>query len=160
MTSNHDAYELMHILDTVVSGLTQRLERLTSGQRHRLFGIVCATASELIHDIEPELLQLVKNCYEGATFSNLGIDEAGRIAKWADKRYFDLKEKGVDQLVWENWFKKARLATAIHAAFDQDSWENSADGLYELSVIFDDDSEFLKAFEKGIEAAHQVVPPH
>jgi hypothetical protein len=127
----------MHILDTVVSGVTEPLRSLTEDQRHRLFGIVCTKASELIQDIEPELAQLVKCCGECTTS---GIDAACRTANWADERYFDLKERGVDQAVWDNWFRKARLSKAIYAAFRENSWESSANGLYELSVILNDQS--------------------
>ena len=143
----------MKRVDTVVSGVTELLKSLTEHQRHRLFGIVCTKASELIQDIEPELAQLVK-C---RTLSTSGIDAARRIANWADERYFDLKERGVDEAVWSNWFRKARLATAIYEAFRENSWEGSADGLYELSVIFNDLSDFLGVLEEGIEAARQIT---
>jgi hypothetical protein len=85
------------------------------------------------------------------------IDAARRIAKWADERYFDLKERGVDGAVWDNWFRKARLASAIHVTFRESSWESCAGGLYELSVIFGDLADFLASFKEGMESAHRLT---
>jgi hypothetical protein len=149
----------MYRLDTVVSGPTEPLKSLTEHQRRRVFGIVCTKASELIRDIEPELGQFVNCCGKCTTLSTSEIDAVRRITKWADERYFDLKERGVDEAVWDNWIRKARLATAIGAASGENSWESFAEGLYELSVIFDDLAHFLASFKEGMESAHRLTSP-
>jgi methionine salvage enolase-phosphatase E1 len=140
----------LHILDTVESGLTEPLKSLSIGQRRQLFGRVCKTASEFIRDIEPELAELVGQCEKAKELSSSQIAAVRLAAKWADERYFDLKENNVDETVWMNWFVNARLASAIYASARDDSWESSADALYELSVIFDDSSTFLTVLKNTI----------
>ena len=147
----------MHILDTVESGLTEPLKSLSIEQRRQLFGRVCKTASEFVREIEPELGELLGKCGQSKELSSSEITAVRLTAKWADERYFDLRQKNTDETVWFNWFVNARLASAIYASARDDSWESSADALYELSVIFEDASTFVKALQSAIETVRQTA---
>ena len=84
---------------------------------------------------KPELAELVGQWEKAKELSSSQIAAVLLAGQRADERYFDLKENNVDETVWINWFKNARLASAICAAYRDDSWESSGDALYELSVI-------------------------
>lgn len=147
----------MHPLDTVEPGLTEKLKSLSIGEQRQLFGMVAEAASRFVHDIEPELAQIVSACGQGKALERSQVEEVRRVAKWADERYFELKQRGVDESVWMNWFGKARLATALGNASSQCSGDELADAFYELSAIFQSTSDFASIMSQGIKLVHRTV---
>jgi hypothetical protein len=107
-------------------------------------------AAESIQGLESEMTALLDCCIGKNQLSQVQVVAVQSFAKWADQRYFDLRDKNVDEAVWCNWFKKARLATAVGEAFGRDSWEGAANAIYELSAMTDDPSGLINRVESEL----------
>lgn len=134
----------MHMLDKLDSGIVDRLKSLTPDQRRCVLATACNSSSELIAGLEPEIKLIIVSFYQTSEITQSQITAVVSFLSWADQRYLDLRDRGVDQDIWMNWFLKARLAAAIAAGHSGSAWKDTADAIYELTVMRSDPSEFLR----------------
>jgi hypothetical protein len=139
-----------HILDKLRPSLASRLAALPLAERRAVAAKACKQAAESIQNLESEMAALVDRCVRENHLSPAQVAAAHSFAKWADERYFDLKDSGVHEDVWGTWFHKARLATAVAEAFGGESWESTASAIYELAATMDDPSPLMGTVESGI----------
>jgi hypothetical protein len=133
----------MHILDQVAPALAGQLAPLPLSQRRRIVAKACALVSTSLHDLEPEIRELLAIAAAENSLTVTQVETARTLGDAADERYFDLQEQGAAQAEWIEWFFKARLLTALCNGLGEPSWTGTADALYELSVIVDDRSELI-----------------
>jgi len=134
------------ILENVEPDLAKQLRTLSSIQSTQLLTDCCNFVASQVA-IDAELAELITRCQSG----DLTNDARNRVlvsyAEMADERYWELEHAGFDEEKWRPWFQRARLATAWSKTSGTRGWEEIADGLYELTVIFNERSvivEFAK----------------
>jgi hypothetical protein len=134
----------MHILENVQPDLAKRLRKLEPARACRLLIECCHFVGSHVFT-DPELELFVRYRSERA------LDQGQQqslisYAEAAEDRYLDLKDGGAEEREWLPWFQRARLATALAKTAGAPGWEDTADGFYELTVIFEDSSvvEFIK----------------
>ena len=140
----------MHILDQVAPGLADHLAPLPLSRRRRIVAKACALVGNSLHDLEPEIEELLATAEAEHALSVTQAEQACTLADVADERYFDLQEQGAAEAEWIEWFFKARLLTALCNGLGEPSWSDTADAIYELSVIVDDPSELIDLVRREI----------
>jgi hypothetical protein len=140
----------MHILDQVAPALADQLAPLPLGQRRRIVAKACTSVSNTLHDLEPEIRELLATAATENSLTVRQVETARKLGDAADERYFDLKEQGAAEAEWIAWFFKARLLTALCNGLGEPSWTGTADAIYELSVIVDDPSELIALVRREI----------
>jgi hypothetical protein len=138
----------MHILDTEVNGITDKLQLLTVEKRRRIIADACQFASKEIENLEPSMQVILDYFANKGSLSVLQLSEVRILADEADEAYFSLMEGGKEENEYLSWFSKARLLTAILSEFNDSSWIGSADAIYELSKTSDDSTNII-AFIKN-----------
>ena len=142
----------MHILENVEPEIAQQLHQLTLSRCRDILKMACRFVAPKI-TLDAELAAFTEVCL---TQDALTSDQRRFLeiyADSADQIYFDLHEKGAAEGEWL-WFQKARFATALTKTFHGANWDQIAEGIYELTVIFEDSSvvDFLKRHLSEVQA--------
>lgn len=146
----------MNILDQEAPGLSSQLCALSLERWRHVAAKACESVSQSIDGLEPSFKALLSSAVEKNKLSPEQIAEARMYAKAADDRYFTFKEDGASQVVWRNWFAKARLATALADAFSGATSDKAADAMYELCFVEEDKSAVLKLVRSEIMLASKT----
>ncbi len=123
----------MSLLKHTHPELAKALEAFSFSEAKHMLLETCKHVGESVVGLEDEIKSVLQ--HSGAPAPLETTRRLVKYSAWADERYFSLKEKGIDQAVWSNWFDKARLADALSISLSRDSFEGIMDGFYELSVI-------------------------
>jgi hypothetical protein len=142
----------MHVLETVVPGLVQRLATLSLEQRRRIIAIACDVASRGMPNLEPAVQRLLRLIKERHALSDSEVVEARMLGEAADERYFTLQEGDAERAVWLEWFYKARLLLGIAQGFGKNSWHDSGEAIYQFCNARPDPSDIVRCVESEIRA--------
>jgi hypothetical protein len=142
----------MHLLETVVPGLARRLQALPPEHRREVAVLACASASKNIRVIEPPVQRLLRLVAERHALLDSDVEEAKLLSDAADERYFGLREEGGDEVVWLDWFYKARLLRGIARAFGKESADRCADAIYEFLNTTNDPTSVIRVVEAALRA--------
>lgn len=142
----------MERLDTIAPGLAGRLQAQPVAERRSRLARACEIASHSIFDIEAELKTWINDCVNRGSLTPSQITAARAFAESADEKYFAMEESGGDEKLWTNWFKKARLVSAIVYAFGGESDEDAIEAAYELYHVVDpkSESQIIETMDPGV----------
>ena len=143
-----------HILEKVDLELAKQLRSMHPAQCRELLINACDFMSGRI-SLDSELAALLTECKSVASL--IGSKQQALIlyADTADGHCFDLRDARAKATEWYPWFQRARLATAFAKISEMPTWEDMAEGFYELTVIFVDPSlivEFIKRHLPEVQA--------
>jgi hypothetical protein len=122
------------MLQTTAPELFRKLVSTPPDHANTVVARACNSVGTSIPELEPEIVALLERDLAAIPLSVDEGDRLRRYVSWSDERYFDLRQREVDESVWIAWFDKARLASAIAQAFSPGSASSLADAVYELSV--------------------------
>lgn len=142
----------MHILENVEPEIAEQLRKLTVARCREVLKIACGFVALKI-TLDAELSSFTELCLVKDALTHDQRCFLEIYADSADQIYFEIQEKGAAEAEWL-WFQKARFATALTATFDGATWDQIAEGIYELTVIFEDSSvvDFLKQSLQEVQA--------
>ncbi len=142
----------MHILKNIEPEIADRLHKLPVAKCRDVLKMACRFVASRIA-LDAELSAFADLCL---TKDALTEDQRRFLeiyADSADQVYFEMHERGAAEGEWV-WFQKARFATALTSTIAGANWDQIANGIYELTVIFEDSSvvDFLKKHLPEVQA--------
>ncbi|MCP3939446.1 MAG: hypothetical protein GY708_29215 [Actinomycetia bacterium] len=137
------------LLDQEAPGIFNRLESASQEERRRAIVVACSAVANSLSGLQPEIRRLVQSLVDRGGLSQQDLDIAHSLAQKADDEYFDLQERGKDELALQR-FSEARLLTAITTDLTSASLASSAEAVYELCMVFDDPSIVVASLVEAI----------
>jgi len=140
-------------LETISENLSIRLSSANSEQQRKVSFTACKLALQITELDMPIITESLEHLRQKKMLTHEQIKELNKLTAEFDEKYFDIQDNADTaalQMEALRFFSQARALSALSFAGGEDALVASLESVYEASMAFDDNSNFISIMEEAL----------